>query len=96
MKMVLIIYNEAIDDEVAEVLENCGLKYYTKWQRVLGRGELSQPHLATNVWPGQNNVLAVVCQDDEAKTLLSCVKDLRKTLSKEGIKAFLLPIEEVT
>lgn len=96
MKMVLVVYNEAIDEELMQVLEKCGLKYYTKWQRLLGRGESSEPHLGTSVWPGQNNVLAVVCEDDRVKALLSCVKELRKKLSKEGIKAFVLPIEEIT
>jgi len=96
MKMVLVVYNEAIDEEVIQVLETCGLQYYTKWQRVLGKGALSEPHLDTSVWPGVNNVLAVVCEDAKVKQLLSCVKELRKRLSKEGIKAFVLPVEEVS
>ncbi|MCX5702181.1 MAG: transcriptional regulator [Candidatus Omnitrophica bacterium] len=95
MKLILITYNEAIDDEVSEVLGHCGLEYYTKWQRVLGKGKLSGSHLGTSVWPGQNNVLAVVCEDDKIKTLLCCIRDLRKKLGKEGIKAFVLPVEEV-
>lgn len=94
MRLVLITYNAAIDEETMQVLENCGLKYYTKWQRVLGKGEASEPHLGTNVWPGENNVLAVVCEDDKVKKLLSCVKELRTRLAKEGIKAFVLPVEE--
>lgn len=96
MKLVLIAYNVAIDDEVLEVLQHCGLQHYTKWQRVLGKGSLSEPHLGTNVWPGENNVLAVVCEDDKTKQLLSCVKELRKKLAKEGIKAFVLPVEELS
>ena len=95
MKMVLICYNEAIDEEVIDVLEHCGLQYYTKWQRVLGRGEQSEPHLGTSVWPEENNVLAVVCEEEKVGSLLSCVKELRKKLSKEGIKAFVLPVEKV-
>jgi nitrogen regulatory protein PII len=96
MKLILIAYNVAIDEEVIQVLEKCGLKYYTKWQRVLGKGGLSGPHLGTSVWPGENNLLAVVCEDNQVKALLSCVKELRQRLAKEGIKAFVLPIEEIT
>lgn len=96
MKMVMVMYNEAIDVEVMEVLAGCGLEFYTKWQRVLGKGHISEPHLDSNVWPGLNNVLCVVCEDDIAKKLLSCVKELRKTLNKEGVKAFVLPVEELT
>jgi len=96
VKLVLVTYNEAIDVEVMDALQSCGIEHFTKWQRVLGKGEASEPHLDSNVWPGLNNVLAVVCEDNLAKKLLSSVRELRKTLSKEGIKAFLLPIEEVT
>ncbi|MBN1405593.1 MAG: transcriptional regulator [Candidatus Omnitrophica bacterium] len=95
MKLVLIAYNIAIDEEVMELLSSCGLEYYTKWQRVLGKGQLSEPHLGTNIWPGENNVLAVVCEDSQAKQLSDCVSRLRKTLAKEGIKAFVLPVENV-
>lgn len=96
MKLILITYNMAIDEEVLEVLGHCGLENYTKWQRVLGKGSLSDPHLGTSVWPGENNVLAVVCEDNKAKDLLSCIKELRKRLGKEGVKAFVLPVEEAS
>lgn len=96
MKMVLIVYNEAIDDEVMAVLENCGIESFTKWQKVLGKGKLSGPHLNSNVWPGANNVCMSVIEDIEVSPLLNQIKNLRKTLSKEGIKAFILPLEALT
>ncbi len=95
-KMVMIAYNEAIDAEVTEVLQNCGLKNYTKIMGTFGRGSTSGTHLGNDIWPGRNNILYVACQDSAAKQLLSCVKELRKKLGQEGIKAFVLPVEEVT
>jgi nitrogen regulatory protein PII len=96
MKMVMISYNEAIDDEVMEVLGSCALKNYTKIKGVFGRGEASGAHLGDDIWPGRNNILYVACQDNEARQLVFCVKELRKRLGKEGIKAFIVPIEEIT
>ena len=94
MKMVMIIYNEAIDDEVMGALSSCGAEYFTKWQRVLGKGQVSEPHLDSNVWPGVNNVCMAVTDDKKVPGILSKIKELHSRLGKEGIKAFVLPVEE--
>ena len=96
MKLVLIAYNEAIDGEVIEVLRQCGGDAYTKWTKALGQGSSSGPHLGSHVWPKHNNVLAVVVSDETARRLLDKVRELRESLGREGIKAFLLPVEDVT
>ncbi|MDD2752903.1 MAG: hypothetical protein PHN59_07195 [Candidatus Omnitrophica bacterium] len=96
MKMVMIAYNEAIDDEVMEVMENCGLKNYTKIKGVFGKGSTSGTHLGDDIWPGRNNVLYTACQDIEAKQFVSCIKELRKKLGKEGVKAFAWGLDEIT
>lgn len=96
MKLVIIAYNEAIDDEVMAVLAAGGIDSFTKWQKVLGKGKMSEPHLDSTTWPGANNVCMVIVDDKEVSPLLIQIKNLRKTLGKEGIKAFVLPVEEVT
>jgi len=96
MKLVLIAYNEALDDEVLEVMAEAGAETYTKWTKVLGKGNSSGPHLATHVWPKQNNILAVCLEDQKAFGLLAGVQALREELGREGVKAFLLPVEAAT
>lgn len=96
MKMVMITYNEALDNEVMEILGNCALKNYTKIPGVFGCGTSSGTHLGTDIWPGRNNILYVACQEDESKKIIASVKELRKSLRAEGIKAFLMPLDEVT
>lgn len=96
MKMILIAYNMAIDEEVMEVLEEAGAETYTKWTRVHGKGKTSGPHLDSNVWPGVNNVLAIAVENDKVSEIPLKVQELRKSLGEEGIKAFVLPLEEVT
>ena len=96
MKFVLIAYNEALDDEVLEALRDSGAENYTKWTKVLGKGTTSGPHLDSHVWPKANNVLAVAVPETEAEALLDNVRELRETLGHEGVKAFQLPLEEVT
>jgi hypothetical protein len=94
--MVMITYNEAIDVEVMEVLTSCGVKNYSKIMATFGRGSTSGTHSGDDVWPGRNNILYIACEEKQAQQALSCIKELRKKLGQEGIKAFLLPLEEVT
>jgi hypothetical protein len=96
MKMVMISYNEAIESEVMDSLAGCALKNYTKITDTYGSGLTSGTHLGNDIWPGKNNILYVACEDREAKQLLFRVKELRKTLGAEGVKAFLLPLEDMT
>ena len=96
MKMVMISYNEAVEFEVMDSLAGCALKNYTKITDTYGSGLTSGTHLGNDIWPGRNSILYVACLDKEAKDLLSCIKELRKTLGKEGIKAFLLTLEDMT
>ena len=96
MKMVMVSYNEAIDAELMEALANCGLENYTKIMGTFGKGVTSGTHLGNDIWPGRNNILYIACEEKEAKEILSRIEELRKKLGKEGIKAFVLPVEEAT
>jgi nitrogen regulatory protein PII len=96
MKLVMITYNEAIDQEVMEILENCAVKNYTKATGVFGKGTTSGTHMGDDIWPGRNNILYVACEEDRAWQILDCVKELRKSLGREGVKAFILGVEEIT
>ena len=96
MKLVLIAYNEALDEEVQELLHANAVEGFTKWTKVYGRGRASGPHLGTHVWPKANNVLAAVTDDRITDDLLAGVRKLREQFAREGVKAFVLPCEEVT
>ncbi|MCX5668538.1 MAG: hypothetical protein NTX89_00225 [Candidatus Omnitrophica bacterium] len=96
MKIIMLVYNEALDNEVMEILESCLMKNYTKITGVFGCGTSSGTHLGTDIWPGLNNILYVACEEVVGKKIIVLVKQLRKSLGAEGIKAFLLPLEELT
>lgn len=96
MKMVMVTYNEAVDEEVMEVVNGCGVENYSKIRRTFGKGTASKTHMGTDVWPGLNNILYVACDDMQADQIVSGINDLRKTLSKEGVKAFVMPLEQST
>jgi nitrogen regulatory protein PII len=95
-KMVMIIYNEALDSDIAAALEKCALKNYTKITGTFGRGTTSGTHLGNDIWPGRNNILYLACEEKQTGQVLSCIRELRKRVGHEGLKAFVLPIEEIT
>ncbi|MCX7766081.1 MAG: hypothetical protein N2246_05180 [Candidatus Sumerlaeia bacterium] len=97
MKMVLIFYNEAVDEEVNEALVEAGIESFTKWKGVSGKGKRGGTRLATHIWPGANNALAIVATEDRCRLLLDKIRQLRKTeTGKAGLKAFMLPVEDLT
>ena len=71
MKMILITYNEAIDEEVTETLEASEIRHFTKWTKVLGSGHSGGMRLNTHIWPGANNALALVVADDKARDVMA-------------------------
>lgn len=96
MKIVFIAYNEALDVEVMELLESNTVKSYTKWTRVTGSGTASGPHLLSHVWPKGNNVLMCCLQDETAENVIKNIRKLRQTMGHEGVKAFSVPVDEMS
>lgn len=96
MKLVMICYNEAIDDEVIELLEQAGVKGYTKWTKVLGKGQTSEPHLLSHIWPKANNVIAVAVEEQVADMIVEKVRDMKAKAGTVGLKAFMWRVDDVT
>lgn len=96
MKMVFISYYVGLEDELMEILSSLGIAEFTKWERVLGKGKTSGPHLGTHIWPKTNALLALALNDQEVPPLLDKIGNLKVSLlGQEGIKAFIWPLEEI-
>jgi nitrogen regulatory protein PII len=96
LKMVMLVYNEALESEVMDVLKNCGLESFTKIPGVFGKGSSSGAHFGNDIWPGRNNILFVASDEEKCKKLIFYIRELRRKLKKEGIKAFVWNLEETT
>ena len=96
MKAVLIIHNMAIDEDVNEALKSAGVDAYTKFPNTLGRGNLSEPHLNSEVWPETNCCTLAITEPEKAANLMKIIGELRTKLGAEGVKAFLWSIEQAT
>ena len=95
-KLVLIAYGAGLEPDVAGIVAASGAGGYTRWERAAGAGRSGGPHLDTPVWPDFNHVTAVVADEAAAAKIIQGVRELRCREGARGVKAFLLPVEEVT
>ena len=65
MKAVMIIYNQAHTEKVEYMLDKLGIKGYSLWENVQGRGtNTGVPHLGTHTWPEINKSVLTIIEDD--------------------------------
>jgi len=89
MKAIMIVYNQAHTERVEYLMEKIGIKGYTLWENVQGRGtSTGVPHLATHAWPEINKSLLMVIEDEIVDTVLDVVKKIDSINEDVGIRAF--------
>lgn len=96
-KLVMIVFNITLGEEVQSLLNRLKVSCFTKWPRLEGRGITAGARFDNNIWPGANAAMMVVTTEEQAREILKEVDILRKTAGKlEGVKAFMMPVEDMT
>jgi nitrogen regulatory protein PII len=94
MKMLVVVYNDAVDEVMIRAFKETGVLGYTKWKEALGEGTETEPKLGTHCWPGKNNVLAVVVEDEGALKIGEIIRKLKSEHPHGGIRTFVLQVED--
>jgi len=95
MKAVLISHNQALTEEVETILDNLNIRGYTQWIDVNGQGsDTGEPHQGTHTWPSLNNVLLTIIPEEKVKDLLRKLSELNKKVEDQGLRAFVLNVED--
>ncbi len=85
----MIIYNQAHTEKVEYMFERLGVRGYSLWENVQGRGSnTGVPHLGTHTWPEINKSVLAVVEDDLVDTILDKVKKIDAISEDIGIRAF--------
>ncbi len=93
MKAVMIIYNQAHTEKVEYMIDKLGIKGYSLWENVQGRGtNTGVPHLGTHAWPEINKSVLAIVDDSMVDTLLEKVKRIDMINEEVGIRAFVWDI----
>lgn len=88
MQRLEIIANRSVEEDLYDILRRRGLSpFYTKLPEVHGVGD-SGPRMGDHVWPEENFVLIVYCEDSEVGALKDAVAALKELFPEEGIRMF--------
>ena len=93
MKAVMIIYNQAHTEKIEFMLDRLGVKGYSLWENVQGRGtNTGVPHLGTHAWPEINKSVLAIVEDDAVDRILEVIKKIDGINEEVGIRAFVWDI----
>ena len=87
-----MIYDVELDEYIMEVLSKCRVNGYTKWDRVLGRGERSAPKMDDSVWPGFNCSIAMAVEENIESEVMSALTEIVQKIGGKGMEVFELPV----
>ncbi len=96
MKSVHIIYPETVQDELLQLMKRIGVGAYSIIPEVFGRGYSTEPRFNDHVWPGKNQMMLIVCDDESANIILENLESLREQFPHEGILGYSFAIDEMT
>jgi len=93
MKAVLIVYNQAVTEKVEFILNKLGIRGFTRWSNVDGRGSVKgEPRMNTHTWPEHNMATMTMVEDYQVDQLLDAVVKLDKVNEDVGVRAFVWDI----
>lgn len=96
MKAIMIIYNQAHTERIEYLMDKLGIKGYTLWENVKGRGShTGVPHLDTHAWPEINKSLLTIVENDIVDEVLATVSKINSINEEVGIRAFVWNVEKM-
>lgn len=96
MKALFIVYNQAYNQEIVELLDSLGQRGYTVWQEIGGRGSVDgEPHLGSHAWPTQNHALLSVMENETAAKVMARLREVDTSNPALGLRAYALPVDDV-
>ena len=95
MKGIFIAYDQAYNMEIADALETLGVRGFTMWQDIAGRGtQTGLPHLGSHAWPTMNNAMLTFVEDDKVDDILGKIRAMDEETPDLGIRAFVWNVEK--
>ena len=97
MKLIWILCNESIAEEVREILDSVPICGYTVWQGVLGTSSGGDAHWGDAVWPGKNWAFMAVEEEVPSDRLVALLGRMKEEdhVRRAGLKVFIQDVREV-
>jgi len=95
MKSVFIVFNQAFTSRVEYMLDELGIRGFTFFEQVQGRGSVDgEPRRGTHTWPEMNSAVITIVPDDKVDEVLLTVRKLDARNKAVGVRAFVWNIEQ--
>lgn len=98
MKMTFVVHNEHYTKRVLDLLQSVGIDYFTRWDKAVGKGHGTEPHMGAGGAPATNCVMMIAFQDEAvlAKLIDAIVAaNAAITRADDKIRLFQLPLERM-
>lgn len=93
MKMVLIVYEAGIDEDLQSVIDRLDVPGWTKLTGATGTGRHGN-RFGTQIWPGTNNLLMMALSDDRVDAVIAEMNELKASyLKPPALEVFILAAE---
>ena len=90
MTAIFIAYNQAYYEEISQLLETQGVRGFTKWNEITGRGsDTGEPHFGTHTWPTFNDAILTFVDDDKVDNIMNELHN-HDNATAELVKSFRL------
>lgn len=95
MKALFISYNQALTDRVNRILDDFGIRGFTRWALTEGRGTYDgEPHYGTHAWPSMNASVLAIVEDDKIDPVLDALREMDAQTRMQGSRASVWNIEK--
>lgn len=92
----MIVYNQANTERVEFLLDELGVRGFTFFENVQGRGTVNgDPRRGTHAWPEMNSAMLCVVEETMVEPLLEGVQKLDLRNKEVGVKAFVWTIDQM-
>lgn len=98
MKMAFLVHNEWLTPQVLQILKTCEIDYYTRWDRALGKGHGTDPHLGKGSYGSTNSVMMIAFEDEAPLDRLIqhiVVANAEIKRADDRIRLFQMPLESI-
>ncbi len=95
MKGIFIAYDQAYNMDIADAIQKIGVRGFTMWQDIAGRGsETGEPHLGNHAWPTMNNAMLTFVPDENVDEIMAKLRAMDEETPDLGLRAFVWNVEK--
>lgn len=95
MKSVMIMYDQAFQEKLVDLLTRMNCRGFSCWPQVQGRGtKTGEPHYGTHAWPSMCSAIMTVVPDERVDALLEKLHAMDVETEMLGLRAFVWDIEK--